>query len=908
MNCTPLTEKTFDFVESCLNEKLRPIFLIYPSKKNFGISLSARMLKNYWLEDLNNQPNTFKTGDKIKITIPPNLISNNSNINLFIKVISPNNQFVNITFKPDSTNTIISLNSSWIYKYGVITDETNKLTKSNRFIECFNRLKSADSNKNPWVQFLGVKDTVTKAQLTSKVYFIVGRGNVEDSRNYIEGMGLKDLFKDGLIFKESLKDFADNLATDQERHAKINTFIRVFNDLFGSKFEPDEDELNISFLRIQEKLCQGNIDIAELRPLLNQFLEELFDIGNADKYKSLGNIMKILPEVILNDFDISLVKSVIIDGTEYIDAYSNTIEKLIALKIPVIVLSDYANYSKKRKELTKNFQRAFPKVFCLNWDKIKINGLGEIELKKQYLDTEAFRLSRKYLNQIVTIEAFNDDSNIMDKLFYAFEIGGLLRRVEGFEGIKNVYTIYLRPVVYWLKNIPGQIILINDVIDAVSNFKNTYNLIRNQLGAQATDIVAILDEFLVFFSGEEGLINNSKSLDNLPEHLKYFNQAFDRLAGNELPLTNGQLENTENQTLVFTGTPYEEVKQFYLRKAIFEDFENIYFLGFCKEAENVYQRFINDTISFNRSIHDSLPVNYVPFWESIVELETDVTYLNERCSEYKNEAEPIKEDIDFDEVQDLIELARYQVNDRDDFSGGITDKDTKVLVNILELDGNKSVFIKKTGARKLLVLKKNKKFDKSDWDEINPGDRVFTYVITRHDTLEMRGENTLDELVFKDLDIWYEKLKEMWQNFNESFIDLAEMLNKIKIEKNLLNSNPEPSNLRNWLHKERMINAPEKDNLKLILLAAKTSDVNDVSKKIMSAKRRVEKFDRKNRDDIKKQIEKYITKYDIEESDEFTLVVNSVSIVVKHGVVKHKMETVNLKMEQDKIGIIIKME
>jgi hypothetical protein len=134
------------------------------------------------------------------------------------------------------------------------------------------------------------------------------------------------------------------------------------------------------------------------------------------------------------------------------------------------------------------------------------------------------------------------------------------------------------------------------------------------------------------------------------------------------------------------------------------------------------------------------------------------------------------------------------------------------------------------------------------------------------------------------------------------------MLNEIKIEKNLLNSNPEPSNLRNWLHKERMINAPEKDNLKLILLAAETSDVNDVSKKIMTAKRRVEKFDRKNRDDIKKQIEKYINKYDIEESDEFTLVVNSVSIVVKHGVVKHKMETVNLKMEQDKIGIIINME
>ena len=128
------------------------------------------------------------------------------------------------------------------------------------------------------------------------------------------------------------------------------------------------------------------------------------------------------------------------------------------------------------------------------------------------------------------------------------------------------------------------------------------------------------------------------------------------------------------------------------------------------------------------------------------------------------------------------------------------------------------------------------------------------------------------------------------------------------MEKNFLNSNPEPSNLRNWLHKERTINAPEKNNLMLILSAAGTSNVNDLYLKIMTAKRRVEKFDRKNRDDIKKQIEKYINKHDIEGSDEFTVIVNSVSIVVKHGVVKHKMETVNLRMEQDKIGIVIKME
>jgi hypothetical protein len=908
MKFTPITEKTYDFIQSSFGGNLRPISVFIPCKKHFGISLAARMLKKFWMEDLNNQPNPFKSGDIIKITIPKSINGTKKDATIKAKVVSTEQTVVKLRFSDKSID-CVTRSIYHLYQYAKVDNSGEDLSSFKLFNKLLKNLIHSDVENNPWTKFLNVDYPVPTGKLSSKVYFIAGRGNVDDTREFVERMGLKDTFSDALIVKESLKEFSDILRNDQDRLAKLNNFIKLFDEVFGPDFNPGEDVLIEYLYFIREKLGQSNVVIEELNPLLDQFIIELINYNYCDEYESLKNITgHMLPDVTLNELNISSVKSVLIDGIELATTYANTIRALHNLKIPVIVLSDYSNYTKERKEKTNNFFRDFSNSYRLNWNKAKINLLEEIATDNQYIDEEAYRICKQYHSQRVTIEASNDATNIIDKFFNAFEIRGVLRRIEGFEGIKNAYTIHLRPVVYWVKNMPGSIKITKDIIEAVNSFQENFDISRSQLNTKEPDIVNLIDDFLTLFSNVGGAIDNSKTLGNLPVHSMYFKQTFGRLVENTLPLTNCQLKNTKIQTLVFTGTPYEEVKQYYLRKAIFEDFKNVYFLGFCKEAENVYQRFINDTIRFNRGIHDILPVNYLQFWEPIVELETDVTYLNERCSLYKNETEPINEDVDFDEVQDLIELARYQVNDRDDSSDGYIEKDTKVLVNILELDGNKSVFIKKTGARKLLVLKKNKNLDKADWDDINPGDRVFTHVITRRDTLEMRGENTIDELVFKDLDIWYEKLKEMWESFNESFIALAEKLNDFKMEKNFLNSNPEPSNLRNWLHKERIINAPEKNNLMLILSAAGTSNVNDLSKKIMTAKRRVEKFDRKNRDDIKKHIEKYINKHDIEGSDEFIVIVNSVSIVVKHGVVKHKMETLNLRMEQDKIGIVIKME
>jgi hypothetical protein len=904
---TGLTERSFEFTENCFNNSDRPVFIISPSKKNLGISLSVRLLKKFWLEDLDSYdaPIHFIPGNVIKITIPPNLVLNKNNINLFVKVEAINERYISITFRPDAINTRINLNINWLNKYGEIYDGEVQLTTSKSFIKKFNELKKADINNNLLSKILGIDFPVMKSQLNSKVFLIAGRSNVTDCRNLLARMGIRDVLEDRLIVEDSLKNINDSIERFKKRITRINTFIRGFNLIFGPNFAPENAELIEIFHKISEKLAQNDVDIEKVKSLLNDFLTELINNNYPAEHDSLKNIIKILPDFKLNKFEISSIKSVVIDGTEIVSSYSNLVKAMLELKIPVIILSDYANYTKNNRELLTKFFADFQNTYCLNWDKIKISSLNEIDEEKQYIEEEAYRLCKKFYDQKVTIEAFNDESNIIERLHQAFETKFLLYKIEGFEGIKKAYDFHLCPVLYWLKNIPGWIQINIEIKDAISAFKGIYALIRDRLNTHAPEVVELLDEFLELFVFEECIIYNSKSIDKVPMDSWYFNQVFYSLGEKQMPLTCRPSVNTINQTYVFTGMPYEKRKYCYIQKALFEDFDNIYFLGFCKESEYVYRKYLNETREFNSSIVDFLPCEYKPFWSPEVELEADITYLNERCSEFNFESVSSFEEKDIDEIQCLKEITRYQIDDNDDTAAYNSDRDSKVSVNILELYGNKTVFVKKNSARKLLLLKINNNFYKGDWDDIHIGDRLFTYRINRHHTLEMRGDIAIDELVFQDLDIWYEKLKILYENYNHNIADLAAYLNNYKVEMNLLNANPGPTNLRNWLNKDRFINAPEKDNLLLLLYATETQDVVGEFNRIMRAKKIVEKIDRKNRMNVEIQIQNLRSNNVFEDSDTFTVLINTVSIDVKHGVVLHKFEINNLKIDQDKIGIIL---
>ena len=903
---SPITEHTFRFIVSSFGGN-RPVFIACPSKKKLGLSLSVRMLKEFWTYDLSVLPNEFQIDDIITITIPPSISGKKNNQNASAKVVAINHEMIKLRFidnKSEKGYLEVEYRVESISILAKVDRSETNLSTYGKFEEMRHFLLKADTNNNPWSKFLGVDYAVSNSKLCSKVYFISGRGNVEQSRSYLERVGLYDTLKDGLMIKESLKDLADRLASNQERQNSMNNFIQRFNDVFRPDFEAEEEVINETLVLIQEMLVPQSIDNVELRDNLQAMLSLLENNGYS-QHISLKNIInQFLPNINANSLDITKVKSVIIDGVELAAPYSSTIRTLIAKKIPVTVLSDYANFTQDNKELIRNFRRDFPESYVLNWNKAKISLIHEAVEEEECLDKEAYILCRKYRKQNVVIEAFNDDSSVIDRFFTAFEIRGLLRRVEGFEGIKNVYTIHLRPIVYWIKNIPGQITVTDEILDAVNCFRMTYDIIRDQLNAHAVDVVSHLDAFLGLFDAEPGMINNSKKLGNLPNQSKYFNQTFYRLGEQELPLPYDEPENSEEQTLVvFTGTPFEERKYFYLLKTLFEDFEDVYFLGFCKEAESVYNRFLSDTNNFNTQINDNVPANFIPFWNDAVDPDNNILYLNENCLKKGNVADDFDEKYDFDKIQEQIELDRYRRIETE-LPGFESEKGRKEKVNILELEKGMSVFLPKKGGKKIFVLTSKNEFVSGEWEDINVGDRVFTYSLTRQDNLKMRGKNSIEESVFVDLDFWYEELRKMWLDCGENFSALARKLQAIKNENSFTEANPEPYNLRNWLRTDRHINAPERDNLYVILRAARITNFKEQYKKIMVAKRKVERLDDKNREAIKKQIQSYCKKYSIEESEPFTIIVNPVPIVINHGIVKLKLAPADLVMEHDGIGII----
>jgi len=920
-----LTEQTFNFFSSCCEEELRPIFVVAPSKKKLGISLSARILKTFWLQDLTNRPNSFKNGDIIEFSIPPNTIGKKKSTNLVIKIrsrgiinktqgstkrieykIVPETSdaasHFNLEFDSADDNKIheFIIQREWIEKYGNKTRKGVSLTKSKLFIDKFNEFKNSELEKYPLAKFLGVDSPVTKSQLRSKVYYITGRGHVEESRNYLQSKGLEDIVKEGLVVKESLKDFAYVLANNQDRKKKLITFRNFFNGLFGLEFEPEETSIKKNLQLIHLQLSAPIVGMEKLVNQLDNLKDILVKNNYSDKALSLENIINnFLPDLNETTFDISLVKCIILDEPELAIEYSNAINELIAKKIPVIILSDYANYKNSSRETFQNLtQNILNKRYQLNWKTNKIIAVKDRKPTDNCLDYETYNLCKRYLEQKICINAYVDKSNIIDKFFYSFEILGALRQLEGFEGVKSAYSNHLRPVIYWLKNSPTEVEVTNEVRSAIESFSLIYNQIRNQLSSNSKKITHLLDEILNLLENNTSIIN-SKELNISSDDIVYFNQIFYRLGEKYLPLP-----KLKGNTILFTGTPFEEGKYYFLRKELFENFSDTYFFGFCNEAENIYNRFIIATNQFNNQINDLLPRTYIPFWNNNDPSDKNIIYLHEKCDSLENDVKLTNLTNDFDELQQKIELDKYQNHDKLSNSNDDSGRATNFPVNIIELEGNKLVFLKKNGASKILVLNRNNRFEKADWEEIKPGDRVFTYIFTRKDTLEMRGDLIVDNSVFEDLDNWYDKLQNLLMKFSGNYTALSHMLNALKNENKLTQANPEISNLRNWSHKSRFINAPESENLKLILLAASSSKIDEEYKKIMIAKRIVEKNDRRNRESIRNEIDQYIRRNRLSNFGEFFVNINTVSILIKHGIVKHKMSPENLNIELDKIGII----
>jgi len=882
------TKFTNDFIRSYIeNINKQPLLLMFPSKKNIGISICLSMLKEYWLNDIENYDSqiNFKKGDILKITLPPIIGIRKNTIVKRIKCEG----FINGSVKIIDIDKVATTVSLVHYERYMIADNSNK--KLNKFTDfAIARRQLFKSETNPYSSFLKLDYYLNPNRLKSKIYFICGNGLIGNTRNFIEKFKLNNLNleKESLYIKEDLNDFNNFfLNIDENQNISFSEIVTTILNSFDETFSDEIIDLKIEIL---SNIENNTINSEQFRKLYNNLIEELEDDNNIRANNSAIALSHQINLLHTSDDLLNNVKFVIINNVKIANENQNTIKKLLNINIPVIILADRALYKKENRENQDLFINNNKECYRLNWNREKLMYLEET-IDKDNWDYIPFKLSKRYLNQKIIISK-NNRNDEEDRLYSYFEIEGNLKELNGNEQLKKDYYDYLRPVIYWFKNSTGELSLnipmyIND---ALNKFQDSFNMVTislNQTNPNLNNNFKKIIEVFKSFTSNGKILTFGNSF--------VFNQTFS-IFNDEGYNFNINVNNVFDkiysvEKIVFTGYPYKEYSKSYLNYSIFEKYiSNIEILTWCREGQSIENN-IRKTIIAAEKISDNLPEGFTKFYKN------DEYILHERLL--------VKGDCkQFDNINDVDD---FEINQKDlennyqyaNYSGKETEHLKKVTV--IEFAGNKKMFM--ASNTKILTLKNSGSLENCKWEEIRPYDIVFIFKLTRQMNIDMRPDSDISGN-FKKMDLWYEELKKLFVFLNEKTLLLHAKLIEINHTHNL-GGNPEIYNIKNWLHKERYINAPDPKNLKLILTAAKIPNIEEMMNSIYKSKKSIEKEDRNNRKIIKIAITKEMKISSEKTPRKFIIQVNGVRITVHQEVVLEKKDPENLMVEVGQIGIIL---
>jgi len=877
-------EKYFDFIK---NEDYEKTFLlIFPSKKNIGISISLTLLNNFWKKDLDNfQNNTeYKQGDLLKIILPPVEGIRKNKVQRRARCISANAFSIKIGCK-DIDQAEIPLKH--YEKYIEIENGNFPLSNISDFIAAKNELFKNEVNH--YTEFLGLDYYVNPDHLVSKIYFICGHGLVGQNKDFLNQFNLDNIFLDNqhFLLKENMLEFQDFFSTINEAQ-EDNQFFKetVTNKLFEIDDHYSEELLRIKQILLN-KLNGNEFENSCFLKLYNDLISEFEDNDLIEQFSNLKQYLKVQDNLLDN------IRCIIIENPELANQNQNIINQLVVRKIPVLILADRSLYKKNDRESLNIFLTNNQNCFILNWSRESISKIREDETES-FWDNEALTFSKRFQRQRIRINK-KKDNHFLDELFVFFELKNNIKKLEGFEQLKQDYYDYLRPVVYWFKNSTGKISKSNipDSINGALNlFNQSFSIYSNNLKSSNLElyekIIQLLNEFETFEQ-------NSKTIPPDKDHI--FNQKIEFLNDQMYffeSLSETHVFNISKRAskILFTGYPYKEYSTSFLNNAIFDVFiPEIDILAWCNEG-NLIEKSIQKSLSIPDKIKDNLPNEVSLFKAEITPIleyqlvitgdctDTDLSNFEDYESTQKN-------------IESNIRFAKYSIGDSENLR----------KVKILCFSENRKVFIE--SKTKLLTLNGKLSFNECNWDEIQTGDKVFIYNLTRQMNIEMRPETAIAENLLI-MDSWFVCLNYLIQESNYNFTVLESVLKKFNTEWGY-NANPEIYNLRNWLNEERVTNVPDPNNLKLILrtlyneMPNVDSVIENKMKKIYSAKKIVEKEDRRNRNEIKEAIKKSYKNA----SENFTIYVNNVAIEIQMLIIQEKLNPDNFAVDSKQIGIVI---
>ena len=803
-----------DYCDKIYTDKCEraPFILCFPQKKGSALWTSILLLTNSFLEDyIDNIVDgiEYRKGDKVKI------------YNSICEIISISDTGIKLKFKNQKL-TILKDERDNLKRLINGMSRAPKSRALNKYTKFFEGKKQIKNIRNPISKILIPNDpeVINENNLDSKVLLIAGRGNIKvfhellnDSVFYEEQLSKTFGLGKNLIIKPDLKPYIHFFSKElKKKRDSFGNLLNKFFEIVSNEVLVKEsvstflDRLN-SEEGISEDFESDFLSFAE--EYTGEFEEQLKFIIN-----KFPGIQESLP---------TKLKAVVLNDISQINEYPETINGFLAMKIPIVVVSNRNVTKVSDIEFYNHLFNNNPEYYRINWNRKKIQDLIECASESNFIDEDLWSQSKRYASQQIKI-------TVTEGSEFDILIGELLSNIKDldeFERLQKAFYKFFYPALYALKNSYSKTV---EVTNLISEFEYIFDNIKGA-GLPKSTIVLFEKGIRIAYD----YVSNSKNYD--PRN-NIFSNHLPALDLNHVyipcEMDKKNLPTSKKSKLIFTGYPYHEYSGKFLLNSVCIDFiPDVEILCWPHEGSltynYLYRRLIagcftdniigdynfpakfllKETIEFTKEVESFLQIDSTVLIEQ--EQEADLTYLH--TFKYKGYG-------DNENGESIFKVNCNTLNFKDD--------------SFMFLPLKSSILAEKeTNGDSIKVV--NQKFS-----ELSNGIRIFKYQKDR--SLYKEIAQTNDELrnAYENLEIWREKLMELFDSCNQNVTELFQLFEKEKIKHGILDAKPTKGNLRNWLFDDDMI-MPDPANVKLILASVsnsiekvenKVNDLQDDYKKI----------------------------------------------------------------------------
>ncbi len=821
----------------------RPFHLNFPDKHNSALWLSVALLRNFFFHDYIYQSDNrleqlnLKFGDTIK------LFGANA------KYIEDGGKKFKVAFKDGGTFHINNGLSNHIIK------DDGKL---NKYAYYAKRKKKALSERNAISKLIEPKGDafIEPRILTSKILIISGRGNAGKFAKKLKeeslfGIDFYELFNCGknLIIKPSLEDYTflgkkeDPIIEKKFKHR----FKQFIEELYE---EIPESRSDIDYL--DELVDLDSFRTKEFKILFDSVVSECSPESKYHKIRDeyYPGIKEQLPENL---------KLVIINDITQLDTFEGVIQEFLNRGIPVLVVSNRYMDDKKALSFFKNYFKIHSNDLRISWNKNKISALSIIPFEEHPLDYDLWKKCLKFSNQKISIET--TEAHPVDELLINTQRA--ISKIEGQERLRTAYWTFFSPLIYSFKN--------------GTNWYSYQDDLKDMFLTVFEDVKPTLNENIssLFYKIFEKLDSHKDNFKVFDDQSFMFGQQIDL---NDTQITfpigdynfvsAGEFCDTIRQ-ITFPGFPLNEPLHNNLLDAICDQvIEDVKILCWPKEGKLTYNYILNRLKAGYYT--DNIPNEWDFPEKLILKDETDIQeQIDEMLfldSSHKNEVV----ELTFETEEEILKtISEFKYSAYQNSHTG--QSDSKVNCNIIDLQGNKFMFLPKTSTVLAKIETEGDRYEikKVKFNELNPGDEIFQYELSRERLRELSKEADYQDNVFGILEFWKNSLRKSWAEEGCNINKLLKRLGRINSD-NKLGASPTYQNLRNWLFDDDML-SPDKDNLQMILFADSDpatinlySDINEASKKARSLSRKISS-------EIKKMIINKLNALDLSDKSHFEI-------------------------------------